>query len=311
MKWLTSAPANLMIMGEHSVVYGYKAIATAIDKRIFIEWESRADNKIIINSELSNYESNLNKLEPNEKLQWVITTLEHFSDELEYGFNIKITSQFGANLGLGSSAAVLAAMIGGLHFYLKKEATIMDTFSTGLKIIHKIQRRGSGTDLAASLVGGGILFNPIDKEIIKIANFNLPLNLIYSGYKTPTAQVLKQVHKQWQQQPEILQALYKLMGKTTEQAYVSLQTNDLSSFYQLLNTYQGLMDALGVNDLTLSKIIYATRNMPQIKASKISGSGLGDCVLSIGKLNFEENFINQLRPMRVKISAKGLICESL
>jgi len=309
-KWLTSAPANLMVIGEHSVVYGHNAIATAINKRLYIEWETRNDRKIIINSVIAQYESELDNLKDNTKLTWIITTLKYFKNQLKQGFNIRVTSEFNSTLGLGSSAAVLAAMLGGLQFYLQQNKSIIENFKIGLQIIQQIQQRGSGTDLAASLAGGMILFNPVSQQIHKIKqNFKLPLNLIYTGYKTPTAKVLTLVHDSWLNQPVLLTSIYKLMGSTTKQAFKCLEKNDLAQFYLLVNGYQGLMDALGVNDLMLSKIIYTTRDMPQIKASKISGSGLGDCVLTFGKLNNHSKFINQLQPMAIQTSKNGLICE--
>jgi len=45
------------------------------------------------------------------------------------------------------------------------------------------------------------------------------------------------------------------------------------------------MDALGVNDATLSEMIWRLRAQPTILGAKISGSGLGDCVLGLGELS--------------------------
>lgn len=322
MKWLSSAPANLMIMGEHSVVYGHKAIATAINQRLTVRWQTRDDQQIHIHSALGNYQTELFKqsaLPAHPKLQWMIACLNYFKDELKQGLTLEVESEFDATLGLGSSAAVLAAMIGGMQFYLQQHTSLETKFKIGLEIIHQIQQRGSGTDLAASLAGGIILFDPDNSTnksintptISQVDCADLSLNLIYCGYKTPTAEVLKLVHDNWFNKTELLQSLYQIMGKTTELAFEAIQQNNLHEFYQLANHYQGLMDTLGVNDLMLSRIVYETRAMPNIHASKISGSGLGDCVLSFGELDNNQTFINQLNPMSVKTSATGLLCEEL
>ncbi|WP_144244201.1 hypothetical protein [Nitrincola sp. A-D6] len=42
------------------------------------------------------------------------------------------------------------------------------------------------------------------------------------------------------------------------------------------------MDALGVNDATLAKMLAELRQDPAVLGAKISGSGLGDCVLTLG-----------------------------
>jgi len=305
-KWLSSAPANLMVMGEHSVVAGYNAIAVAINQRLFIEWQTRDDDLIIIESELANHQTNLVEMSNHPKLQWVMQTLSYFKAELTTGLNITIKSEFKPTLGLGSSAAVLAAMLGGIQFYLKSNPSLTDNFKIGLSIIHAIQKRGSGTDLAVSLAGGMILFNPKPLQIKPIKNTpKLSLSLIYCGYKTPTTEVLEQVKQQWKNQPNLLNSIYKLMGEITDLAFSALENHNLTEFYQLVNTYQGLMDTLGVNDATLSQIIYQTRAMPDILASKISGSGLGDCVLTFGQLSTNHNFTSAFS---VQLETKGMTC---
>ncbi|MDX1797004.1 MAG: mevalonate kinase, partial [Hydrogenovibrio sp.] len=301
MKWSSSAPANLMIMGEHSVVFGHRAIATALNQRITIDWESRSDKQIHILSALGEHQTSLDTLEDHTALRWVMATLRHFRPELSHGFNIEIRSEFESTLGLGSSAAVLAAMLGGVLFHLRKKLTRIETFQIGHKIIQQVQGRGSGTDLAASLAGGMILFNPKKQTISKIDK-TLPLSLIYSGYKTPTGEVLQKVSSDWQTQPKLLDELYHLMGSVTKKAFNSLQENNMEAFYHLINTYQGLMDALGVNDQTLSRIVYALREHKDIHASKISGSGLGDCVLGFGENSQDDTFLKPFQQISIQTS---------
>ncbi len=321
MKWLTSAPANLMIMGEHAVVAGHNAIATAINQRLTIEWETREDDSIVIQSALANHTTSLQELEDHPKLQWVMKTLQYFKPQLTTGLTLKITSEFKSTLGLGSSAAVLAATLGGIQCLLKHQngtaisnqkpnQYFEELFHTGLAIIQAIQKRGSGTDLAASLSGGFILFNPTQQSVTKLDTAEtLNLSLIYCGYKTPTAQVLEKVALEYKDRPETLAKLYTTMGALTNQAFEALSKNKLPSFYQLVKQYQAEMEALGVSDATLNQIIKATEAMPKVQSSKISGSGLGDCILTFGELNQQSDFINQLKPMNVQTDRQGLLCE--
>ncbi|MDG6773963.1 GHMP kinase [Thiomicrorhabdus sp. ZW0627] len=298
MNWISRAPANLMLMGEHSVVYGHPALACAVDQFIEIEWQSTDDGLICIESELSDYELTLEELKiapleafEHPKLRFVIHALKAFAPSLQHGLQIVINSDFSSTVGLGSSAAVLAASLHGLNQITEQNLDTSELFQIGRKIILAIQGRGSATDLAASLTGGVIYFQPQTPEHqAKIFPLNslvvdaLSPTLIYSGYKTPTAEVLKQVAENWETQEPLMLELYQLMGNTTHQACIALSEREYDEFYRLCSVYQGLMEALGVSDSTLSKLIYAMESCGGIHAAKISGSGLGDCVLGFGDL---------------------------
>lgn len=302
MKYITSAPANIMLMGEHSVVAGEKAIACGLNQRLQIEWEPRADRRIHILSELGDYETDLDSLSEHPKLTWVLAALRHYQSALPHGLTLTIQSDFKSTLGLGSSAALLAALLGGLDALTGRTPDFQERFQTGLNLIHILQGRGSGTDLAASLTGGVVLFDP-QAQTVESLNADLALTLVYCGYKTPTAEVLQKVADDWQHQPELLANLYQLMGQTTEAAYQALQNDDSAGFYRLVNSYQGLMDALGVNDPVLSDLVYRLRQDAGIAASKISGSGLGDCVLGFGQLS---NALPGFDPLPINLDPKGL-----
>ncbi|MBL3561944.1 hypothetical protein, partial [Rhodovulum sulfidophilum] len=60
------------------------------------------------------------------------------------------------------------------------------------------------------------------------------------------------------------------------------RAQDWTGFGAALARYQGQMAELGVSDETLDRIIADARAMPGLLAAKISGSGLGDCVLALG-----------------------------
>ncbi|WP_373019780.1 mevalonate kinase [Thiomicrorhabdus sp.] len=329
MNWLSRAPANLMLLGEHSVVYGYPALACAVDQFIQIEWQKIDDEQICIESTLANYQFTLQELkdEPLEnfehpKLRFIIHALKAFAPHLKHGLQIVIHSEFSSTIGLGSSAAVLAAGLHGLNKITERNLETSELFQIGRKIIIAIQGRGSATDLAASLSGGLIYFQPQtpehDAEIFQLNSLSieeLPLTLIYSGYKTPTADVLKQVAEKWQAQEPLLNQLYQLMGNTTHQAGTALSEREYPEFYRLCEVYQGLMEALGVCDETLSNLIYKMRRCGDIKASKISGSGLGDCVLGFGQLqNCPKDistYFSDYQQIAVQITPLGADTETL
>ncbi|MEA1989127.1 MAG: GHMP kinase [Pseudomonadota bacterium] len=288
-KWQSTAPANTMILGEHSVVYGQPALACALNQFVTINWKSRQDSAINIYSALGEHHTQLDNITLHPKLTFVIATLQAFQSHLTCGLDIQVESEFSSTIGLGSSAAVLAAMLSGLNTICKTDYNLIQLFEIGHRIIIDLQGRGSGTDLAASLSGGTLFFQPkTDLQplpSIQKLNIQLPLVLIYAGYKTPTADVLKQVATAWKDKPNELEMLYRSMAQVTKHAFQALQNQEFETFYQACKDYQILMDKLGVNDETIQKIIDTLTQCENIHCAKISGSGLGDCVLGIGSLD--------------------------
>lgn len=298
----SSAPANVMIMGEHSVVYGYPALVAALPPRITIHWQARADREIHIHSALANFSTSLDQLADHPKLRFVLAAIRAFADQLKQGWDLTIDSEFPADWGLGSSAAVLAATIVGLEKITQNDLSTWQKFEIGHRCILAIQGRGSGADLAASLTGGLVYFEPGAQRINRLEQ-TLDLCLIYSGYKTPTAEVLAQVAAAWQDRPQQRDALYHAMANITKQAYQALQHNQQNDFYRAVQHYQQLMQQLGVSDTTLDTII--SRLQQQTTAAKISGSGLGDCVLAFGHLDKLEPYAL----LNTQISQRGAECD--
>ena len=313
LKWRSVAPANTMILGEHSVVYGQPALACALDQFVTIHWQTRQDSVINIYSALGEHHTQLENITLHPKLSFVIAALQGFQSHLTCGLDIHIESEFSSTIGLGSSAAVLAAMLSGLNTICKTDYTLIQQFEIGHRIIIDLQGRGSGTDLAASLSGGTLFFQPkTDLQplpSIQKLNIHLPLVLIYAGYKTPTAEVLRQVAVAWQDKPDELEILYHSMAQVTKHAFQALQNHAFETFYQACRDYQHLMDKLGVNDDTIQNIIDALIQCESIHCAKISGSGLGDCVLGIGNLNdCHSQALSELAPYQsiaIKVTNTG------
>ena len=283
-----------MITGEHAVVYGHRAIVASIDQRVHVRFSERLDGQIKIMSEIASpYTGTIKGIDHTGPYRFVGACLSYFEDVLPSGLEINIRSQIDPTMGLGSSAAVTIACLGGLSKLTETDPA--ETHSRALAIVRKLQGRGSGADLAASLHGGMIAYQMPNTSSsdprASICALPAPpeLSLRYSGYKTPTGEVLALLAARREANEAVFDALYARMAISADEAIDRAKKSDWASFGARLTDYQDLLVELGVSDDTLDRIVEQAMQDPNVLGAKISGSGLGDCVVAIGAV--PEDFV--------------------
>lgn len=276
-----SVPGSIMLLGEHSVLYSQPAVACAVDRYMRVRLSGLAKRDIVVESALGTYQSHLDTLEDNPSHRFLVEILRRWRPTLTQGLHITITSEFSHTVGLGSSAAVTVALESSLRRWCGVSLDHREILEACVGVVRSVQGRGSGSDLAASIYGGVVGFDADSLQVQRLSN-SLPIDLYYAGYKTPTVDVLARVATESAKIHDVVAELYRLMGRVTRDGIAALLNDDLPHLGICMNIYQGLLDALNVNDVTLSSMVYGLRALPGVLGAKISGSGLGDCVCALG-----------------------------
>lgn len=283
-------PGSLMLFGEHAVLHGGLAIVCAVERFITVTLTARSDKQVYIRAEnFGNLKftlsSNLkiNK-ETNKSFKFVLAAIDLKRKSIATGFDLEIVSDFSPQLGLGSSAAVTVATLAVLEEWLKgKKPKRLKLFLEARKIIKSVQGVGSGADVAASVYGGAVAYR-MQPLLIRKLKFIPELAVIYSGSKMTTTEVLTRVNVSQTKHPKIFKGIYAAINCCAEQAAKAINGRDWQKVGELMNVHQGLQEALGVSNKVLHDLICELRGLPQIFGAKISGSGLGDCVIGLGKI---------------------------
>lgn len=301
----TSAPGSIMLSGEHAVLHGARAIVCAVDKRIHVSLSAREDDRIRVDSALGQAEGRVDQLPENPALSFVIACIAAWQPLLPSGFELKVEAEFSHTVGLGSSAAVVAATFRALEAFCEQPMSDEQRFLCAFAIVRQVQNgRGSGSDLAASLHGGLIAYRaePFSLEPLP----GLPaVGLWYVGYKMKTPDVLAKVEKDRAQAPALFAQLDTLMTDCCEETIDAIKAEDWPRTGRLLDFYSGLMDTLGVCDARLAELIYSLRGQSQVLGAKISGSGLGDCAVAIASPGAQFDEVQGFQPIPMAASASG------
>ncbi len=298
-----------MLFGEHAVLAGGAAIACAIDARLTVEVSLRNDRSVFIYSELGDLQTHLDYLAVDDRHRFVLALLERWRGRLPAGLDIVITSDFSHTVGLGSSAALtvcVAAAFRAICNLPMKQRALLDE---SLMVVQGVQGEGSGTDLVASIYGGTVLYRPDTRTITPLCE-DLPIALYYSGYKLPTPEVIAIVRSERSEFPALYDHLYRVMGECTQQATGAVRERNLPRLGRSMNIYHGLLDSLGVCDRTLSAMTYRLREAGALGA-KISGSGLGDCVVALFHDHSDIIKLEGFERLPIRVSKSGIYVEAI
>ena len=301
----TSAPGSTMFLGEHAVLHGEFGIASAVDKRIHITLTPRLDQVICIISTLGNYETTVEELKPSETFSFLLAVIKLFQPKT--GFTLEVESEFSHKVGLGSSAAVTVAACLALAQFTDVKTDKSSILNASLQVIETVQGLGSGCDLAASVYGGiiSLKINTDGTRTVEKLNYKTvpKIALYYCGYKMKTVDVIKRIKSIEKTDPHYYLTLYRVMGTVSKKAIKAIKADDWKQIYDLMDDYQTLMVKLGVSDYKLNKMVTNLMENPNIHAAKISGSGLGDCILTIGETT--KDYLGEL--IQVNISKEGVL----
>ena len=309
MLYSAKAPGSLMLLGEYAVLHGKTAIVAAIDKFILVSLIPRNDDTVYIHSSLGELIADRHQLQPTPPFEFVLTALA--SKELPTGCDVMIESDLPNSIGLGSSAAVTVALLAGISAWLKIPLIKKKLWQDAMSVIKSVQNQGSGADCAASIYGGVIAFRNHPLYILSLKN-RPPIVVVYSGIKLTTGQAINIVNTRRQKQPILYRDIYEKMDELALNAINVINIGDWKTFGHLLNEGQKLMIALKVNNKILDTLINQLLEKPSIFGAKISGSGLGDCVIGAGILSsnvFPQN--NNERNLGVKQIPLTLITEGV
>lgn len=309
-----SAPGSLMLLGEYAVLHGKHALTCAVNKRMTVTLVPRTDTQIeIVSSSLGQMTTDLSHLTVAAPFQFVLATLKKYQKQLKSGCKITIESQFSDKVGLGSSAAVTVATLAVLTEWLAIPLSETDMIRQARAIIRHVQGLGSGADVAACVLGGMVAYKMQPLLAEKLA-FQHTLTAIYSGYKTPTVEAVKKVKEVFVAYPKVVKQLFQSIDACVLQGIQAIRDQHWLQLGTIMNIQQGLMEALGVSTPLLGGIVNELREQPAMLGAKISGSGLGDCVVGLGPIS--EHFLTQFSDQGVKqipieISLQGVIREKI
>jgi len=297
---VASAPAKIILFGEHFVVYGEPAIVVAIDRRARAEAELRQDRRLRFQSANLNtscyFENGVFKVEQGDakeaKLKFAPVKLAVekvlAASGKSVGLDITINSAIPVGAGLGSSAAVVASVTAAVSALLGLEFSKQEIFRIAFEAEKIVQGTPSGVDPAIATFGGTLLFQvdtgfkPLEVET------DIPLVIGDTGVERSTKIQVEKVRETMDSFPQIADSLRKAAREIVLRAVAALQEKDLETLGRLMNINHALLYGIGVSDESLEWLTNAARKAGALGA-KLTGAGGGGCMVALARPERLEN----------------------
>ncbi|HWP78498.1 MAG TPA: mevalonate kinase [Candidatus Nitrosotenuis sp.] len=288
MKSVSSAPAKVILFGEHFIVYGGKAILCSINKRIFVESELAGD-KIKISSELGTLEvskdADIKKIDPVFRPIVFLAQKALNQFKSDSGIKISIRSEIPSGVGLGSSSAccvAAASSIFSLFAKLPKE----EILKLAIDAEKTVFENTSGADTNICIYGGIMEYT---KTGIRKLEFRPTFKIVVANSKIAhsTSQVVSRVKKFKEDHPDVFSTLCDNEATLIEDALEDLKKNDLGSLGKKMLVNQAHLEKIGVSNDVLNSMIESIKNTAY--GAKITGAGDGGCIVAlVDDKNLEE-----------------------
>jgi mevalonate kinase len=332
MKVTVSAPGKITLLGEHAVVYGKPALVSAIDRRLYVTMEERADSAIRVSALDLHIPGLILTFKEGSKDYLIETDYDRIVDAMSYvkkaieisskhlgsksGVNVTIRSEMPVGAGLGTSAAIAVGTIAAYTRLLGHELSLDEIARLGHMTELEVQGAASPMDTAISTLGGTILIRPTrTRPQIEKVPLGAPLPSVvgYTEREARTADLLKRVRALRDAAPKVVDSVRGPSASVVEEGRTALAKGDLVGMGRLMSVNHGLLEALGVSSRRLNDMVYSSRSAGAL-GSKMTGAGGGGCMIALCPKKEDEVSIAIKvvggEPFRVNLSGTGVRMES-
>ena len=258
-----AAAGKIILLGEHGVVYGRRALAVPIADAVAVSLEA-ADR---LSHEL-----------PGE---FVTRLLDELGID-ERNWRIDIQSRVPIGKGLGSSASIAVALARAFNMKLDlglDDERINEVAFESEKLAHGTP---SGVDNTLATYATAMLFSndgELRFEAVEPGG-DIPLVVAWGDQTGRTSELVAAVRARRERSPDHYDALFDRMDALAQDGAAMLARADWAGLGALMNMAQGLLNAIGVSTPELERMLDIARQHGAVGA-KLTGAGGGGSIVAL------------------------------
>lgn len=280
--WTERACGKVILLGEHSVVYGQPALAAGLARgaeATFAPHEASASVVMDVVGLLDGITAESDN-DLGRALGSVLRELSAMGGATPRG-KLQAQLHLPAGGGVGSSAALGVACARALaHGSLGRALTTDESIALGTAWEKVFHGNPSGLDHTAAAYGGVGLF--VRGQGWTRVAMRQPLRVLFAdtGERTPTKETVGNVARLRERRPELVDKSCEAIGVLVRNAALAVQDSDWKALGQLMDLNQNLLSGLMVSTERTELLCRAAREAGAY-GSKLTGGGGGGCLIAI------------------------------
>ncbi|WP_394839178.1 mevalonate kinase [Pendulispora rubella] len=274
---------KIILLGEHAVVYGYPAVAAALERRVQIETRRGSGMVILSGGSAMAMRKRLPSGGPREEdsfawaYQAIISSLGIEPSAIHHDF--VVTSDIPPRSGLGSSAALAVALARALDSALglgASERAIAAAAHAAESVFHG---NPSGIDHAIAQYGGfGVYRKGTGLVPLRANPFTLCVG--QSGRSRDTRTCVQRVARLHRDNPSVALRSLEALGLLAQSGVDAILRGDRAALGRAMNHNQEELSVLGVSCDEIDAMCVAARRAGALGV-KLTGGGGGGSVIAL------------------------------
>jgi mevalonate kinase len=273
---------KIILLGEHAVVYGFPALAAALQKGIYAE-AVPSDSPFSVH--IDNWKMRISPSDDTphgRALSAMINRFELRPDRLM----VSIFPEIPARAGLGASAAMAAAIARCLAaFYVRSfhDSELFDAVQCSETVFHG---NPSGLDASMAIKGGFGLFTRAD-GYCPIAAKMPRILVVHSGAPKDTARSVAKFKARMEEAPAEASGRLQCIADLVHAGEEALKVGDEKTLGALMTENHRHLQWFNVSTAALDDIVDISLRVGALGA-KLTGGGCGGCATVLVSANDED-----------------------
>lgn len=269
-------PGKVILLGEHSVVYGHAALAGALSLGMRAHGTPARRCRLALPEALGAAQRAL--------LRRAFARAAEATGAPPV--EVTLEAQLPISMGLGSSAALSVACARLLLQAAGARASPAEVARVAWDMEQEFHGTPSGVDHTTSALGALVLFRRrpgAARGHARVLHSPRPLRVVVAlvGVRSPTKATVAGLRARQLRWPARYTRLFREMGRLAAEGAEAVEAGDLAALGDLMNVNQGLLAALGLSSPPLEEMVHRLRALGALGAKLTGAGGDGGAVIGL------------------------------